>query len=165
MERKYQALKKLISIPIRFIHPIRNPFDVIATLAIIASQGVKALSKMKKGESNRTISQDVLKKQAEIMFNLSIDSWELIEDVFGEENALDVHNCDLVNDPRGTVSRIFEFLEVDTTDDYLETCEKKIFKSASRSRDTVVWAPETVKMVEGRMKQYKDFDRYSFESD
>ena len=32
---------------------------------------------------------------------------EMIDEVFGRENVLELHNCDLVADPRGTLVKIF----------------------------------------------------------
>ena len=89
---------------------------------------------------------------------------ELIS-TFGRGNVLDVHNCDLVNDPRGTMRRIFDFLDVDTTEHYLDVCAEKVFKSESRSRNMVVWTPEQIEMVEKRMKGYEMLNRYNFTSE
>ena len=57
-----------------------------------------------------------------------------MDSLFGEENVLEVHNCDLVDDPRRTMSRIFDFLGVDTREHYLDVCAE-VFKSVSRSRN------------------------------
>ena len=67
-----------------------------------------------------------------------------------------------MDDPRGTITRIFQFLEVDVSEHYLDLCAAKVFKSISRSRDTIEWTPEAIQMVERRMKEYKMF---SFTSD
>ena len=82
---------------------------------------------------------------------------KLIE-IFGRENVLDVHNCDLVADPRGSLSKIFEFLGE-------RVCAEKVFKSVARSRNMVVWTPAQIEEVEARMKGYEVLDRYSFVSD
>ena len=59
------------------------------------------------------------------------------------------------------MSSIFDFLEVDTTEHYLDACAGKVFKSESRSRNMVVWTPEQIEMVERRMKKYESLSRYS----
>ena len=63
------------------------------------------------------------------------------------------------------MSRIFDFLEVDTTEHYLDVCAKKVFKSESRSRNVVAWTPEQIEIVERRMKGYEMLNRYSFTSE
>ena len=78
---------------------------------------------------------------------------------------LDVHNIDLVADPRGTMSQIFDFLGVEASEHYLDVCEQKVFKSVSRSRNMVAWTPEQIHRVEERIKKHKIFNRYSFDSD
>ena len=60
---------------------------------------------------------------------------------------------------------IFDFLEVDTTEHYLDVCAEKVFKSESRSRNTIVWTPEKKEIVERRMKKYEMLNRYSFTSE
>ena len=90
---------------------------------------------------------------------------EIINDIIGKENVLDIHNCDLVADPRGTLTKIFDFLEVSTTEHYLDVCAEKVFKSVSRSRDLMEWPPELREMVETKMKEYEMLSRYSFTSD
>lgn len=77
---------------------------------------------------------------------------------------MDVHNIDLVSNPRGTISRIFEFLELEPTEHYLDMCEKKVYKSESRSRNLVVWTPEQIKLVETRMRGFEVLNRYNFTS-
>lgn len=58
---------------------------------------------------------------------------EMIE-LLGSENVMEVHNCELVDKPRKTLSRIFHFLEVDTSEQVLEVCAAKVFRSVSMSR-------------------------------
>ena len=172
----YKKLKKSFGIPIQAIHTVRNTFDVVATGAVIkhndhatfrnlkhifsSDSGKEAPTTLEKFSKSHSVDEEI-----EYVFD-SIDATQKLTDgVFGRENVLDVHNCDLVDDPRGTMSRIFDFLEVDTTEYYLDVCAEKVFKSESRSRNMVVWTPEQIKTVEARMKKYDVLSRYSFKSD
>lgn len=67
------------------------------------------------------------------VFGLFVAALDLTQKVIGDKNVLQVHNCDLVHDPRGTISRMFEFLEVDTTEDYLNACEEEVFIQAQEA--------------------------------
>ena len=89
----------------------------------------------------------------------------MIPDALGESNVLTVHGCDLIHHPKKTISEILGFLEVEPTEHYLDVCAEKVFKSASRSRDLVVWTPEQIEKVEKRMRRHKMLDRYTFASD
>ena len=84
----------------------------------------------------------------------------------GPENVLEVHNCDMVNDPRNTISNLFDFMDVKlTSEHFLDICSEKIFKSTSRTRDLIEWRPEQVSRIEQEMKKYKMLSRYNFTSD
>ena len=174
-ERNYRNLKKRLGIPMRIIHAIRNPFDIIATDAVITYGDRETFRNLKQAFSStggkREISQHKFNKPNQIyryivyIFALFEAAQELTDSLFGEENVLEVHNCDLVDDPRGTMSRIFDFLGVDTSEHYLDVCAEKVFKSLSRSRNMIAWTPEQIEMVENKMKKHTFLNRYNFTSD
>ena len=96
-------LQEALKVPIFVIQTIRNPFDVIATLAIAKYEGFKPLVHYKKSENGDKYKNTAsIKKAVDIVFQRFSAARELIE-MLGKENVLDVHNCDLVNDPRGTM--------------------------------------------------------------
>lgn len=152
--KTYEQLKLSLDIPILFLWPIRNPYDQIATY--IYTSGMKKRLKD---------TPELLDRATNTVFNAHDTAEELIENVFGEENVLDVHNCDLVANPRGTISKLFEFLGIDIGEHYLDVCAKKIFKSESKSRTLVQWTPEQIEMVSKKIKDHKTLHRYSFTSD
>ena len=163
-KENFEKLKQNALIPLRIIHVLRNPFDIISTNAIYTRD--KSLLKYLKETGNKT-SDPKLSAKISYMFNEFRTVTEIIDDIVGRENVLDIHNCDLVADPRGTLTKIFNFLEVimSTTEHYLDVCAAKVFKSVSRSRDLMEWPPELREMVETKMKEYEMLSRYSFTSD
>ena len=170
--RHYSELKKGVEIPIRIIHVLRNPFDMIATATVTVNTDPSYLRHLKRAYAspirhepaihkyNRT---DILDLWIDDMF-VRFDAVLEMIDIFGKENVFEVHNCDLVADPRHALSRIFEFLDVDATEHYLSVCSEKVFKSVSQSRNTVVWSSEQIERVKRRMKQYAMLYRYNFTS-
>ncbi len=77
-----------------------------------------------------------------------------------------VHSSDLVHSPREIMSKLCEFVGVESTKHYLDECEKKVFKDVSRSRDVVVWNERLIEMVEEKMKHHPlYYQRYNFTSD
>lgn len=168
----YAKLKWDVSIPIRIIRTLRNPFDIIATNLVVMNKNLTDFRKLKQTFSSgaketkgvqKIYSPHHLKSRIDMFFKRS-DQLQEIVSIFGE-NVLDVHNCDLVNQPRATLSRIFEFLEVDTAEEYLDVCANKVFKSESRSRNMVVWTPQQIHLVETRMMKYEMLRRYNLTSD
>ena len=162
--RNYQLLKERVRVPTRVIHVLRNPFDIISTSLVIVDKGLTAFRQLKNISSPVKFNTSHVNGRTKMMFKEFNATMELVEEVFGKGNVLHVHNCDLVSDPRGTVSRIFEFLGVEVSTHYLDVCAEKVYKSVSRTRNTVVWTPEQREMVERRMKGHELLSRYSFTS-
>ena len=172
----YRKLKDRVAVPLCIIHAVRNPFDIVSTV-LLANKGHFDVFSNSEFNSTSTadrwssrmgkynVSEDILKKRVEMQFMQFEAVVEMIDEVFGRKNVLEVHNCDLVADPRGTLVKIFRFLEVDTTENFLDACAAKVFKSVSHSRDAIVWPQELREMVEQRMKNFDMLQRYSFTSD
>ena len=52
-----------------------------------------------------------------------------------------MHLSDLVSQPRSVLRNMCESLSgIECSDDYLETCAGKVFKSLSRTRSLVEWS-------------------------
>ena len=86
--------------------------------------------------------------------------------LIGLSNVIEVHNADLVSDPKDTVGKLCSWLEVECAPEYLEACASKVFKSVSRTRDMLLWSPKMIAKVEEEVIQtYPFFNRYSFESE
>ena len=89
-----------------------------------------------------------------------------IMELIGPSNVIDIHNTDLVNDPKVAIGTLCSSLEVECTPEYLEACANKVFKSVSRTRDMLLWSPKMIAKVEEEVIQtYPFFNRYSFESE
>ena len=89
-----------------------------------------------------------------------------ITELIGPSNVIDIHNADLVNDPKEAIGKLCSSLEVPCAADYLQACADKVFKSVSRTRDMLLWSPKMKAKVEEEVIQtYPFFNRYSFESD
>ena len=140
----FHVLQRNLKIPILAIHLIRNPFDIIAAWAVIdhssvnRSEGIATFTSLKQAlnVSNSSISPNSTDSNSVIQFNEpeAIDDMtdkifryfraaeEVAEEVIGKKNVLQVHNCDLVHDPKGTILKVFNFLEVNVTELALLRC-------------------------------------------
>ena len=84
----------------------------------------------------------------------------------GSSNVIEVHNAELVNDPKAAIEKLCSSLEVVCAPDYLQACANKVFKSVSRTRDMLHWSPRMkAKVEEDVIQTYPFFNRYSFESE
>ena len=168
-EENYAKLKRMLSMPIRIIHAVRNPFDIISTKYIYTAMrsndahnlSGSALYALLKSRMSDGALKTIINKSFKQFTAVSV----MIEEVFGRENVLEVHNCELVDNPKEVMSRIFRFLQVDASEQFLDICAAKVFKSVSRSRERIIWSPVLRKVVEEKMKHIEVFSRYSFTSD
>ena len=185
-DENFKVLLRSLKIPILAIQPIRNPFDMIATRAVIEQSSVKRSEGVAKFVSLKqafNISNDATQTMSrakndslqfykpEAINNMTDETFryfraaeEVAEKVIGKKNVLQVHNCDLVHDPKGTILKVFNFLEVNVTEHYLDVCARKVFGSESRSRNTVAWSLEQIERIQMKMKKYEALNRYSFDS-
>ena len=87
-------------------------------------------------------------------------------DLIGSENVWQVHNTDLVNNPKATLLEMCNFFNVYCSADYIKTCVDSIFKSVSKSRELVYW-PQTAKqlVIDDIIKAFTFFNRYTYEGD
>lgn len=173
----YKQLKHTVRIPIKVFHCIRNPYDMVSTNTLykmafkahphdpykFVSLYKENMSKlgymefMKARYNNERMLEDrfnLLESQARAVSN--------IIDLVGADNTLELHNSELVTDPKSALTKICAFLEVDCSAKYLKTCSEKVFKSVSKSRELVVW-PQTIRnRMDDLIRRYPFFHRYSF---
>ena len=173
----YQQLKKTLGIPIKVIHCIRNPYDMVSTNALYRAGDIRNnekfvtnfklwMSKLKYREFTKAQFND------ENILNWSIDLFKnqtiavvKIADLVGAQNVLNIHNSNLVNDPNSTLTKICCFLEVKCSPEYLRSCSEKVFKSTSKSRKLVAWPQRLRDIMDNLIKTYTFFHRYSFSSE
>ena len=167
-----KILQNKLLVPIHVIHVIRNPFDMIATQALYKyCKDVACVAKFKKTnkvnqslpKSQKFMNDFGAKQSTKTLFRVHQASLELTE-LLGRMNVLDVHSIDFINDPRATLTRIFEFLGVDASEHYLQVCVDKVFKSISRTRELMIWPPSLKHIVEENIKNYGFLSRYNFTS-
>ncbi len=179
-EQNYKELLKMIQLPIRVVHVVRNPYDLIATSLLYEAARLKNGGKVSgdnahyvnliKNHSKHTnytytyTNRRLLEERVHVIMRLAEAVTNLTK-LFGEENVLEVHNCDIVTDPIKHVNLLCQFNGVECFPDYVKACVDKTFSKISRSRDYVTWPANVVKVIEQYIKQFPFFERYSLHSD
>ena len=160
--RTYLEISDTVKIPIRVLHVVRNPYDIIATQLLFNASGVLGhkFEATVDHPYNNTAGlilkmQGLVRRASSVMTMLN--DWNL--------DVLEIHSADHIKDPKGTMQQICDFLEVECPGDYLQQCYDKTFKTLSQSRELVVWSQDTLKMVEEGTRKFPFFLRYSFEKD
>lgn len=136
-----ERLRARVRVPLRVIHHVRNPFDNIATMAL-------------KGDDSLDIAAD--------RYFRFVDWSTCALKRLGDDESINSYHENLIRDPSGEVGRLVDFLELESSEEYLRACDAKVFPSANRSRDRVEWPSGLVDEVEGRMRRYPHLQRYGF---
>ena len=114
-------------VPVRFLHCVRHPFDVIAT----------------KTQRNRYD----LEQNIEVYFQLEKLSASLSEKL-GPQNVHRVHLEGVIADPVGSLQAMVQFLGLTAEEDYLRACQAVIFDQPHQSRQAIDWPAEALNEVQ-----------------
>lgn len=164
-KERYNRLQESVGVPLLGLHVVRNPFDMISTHLLYKSlkYSWKQEEKRKWSVDNKYRNDSGLEKVIAVFFDEANAVKEMVP-LCGME-ILEVHNEDLVKDPRKELKRMCGFLEVECSEGYLSACESKCYGKVSRTRDKVFWTPELRLLVKEKMSQYPFFRGYTFEDD
>lgn len=164
-KERYDCLQRSVSIPLLGIHVVRNPFDMISTHFLYNSLNYswKKEATEKWLIKNKYQNDSRLEKLIDFFFDKAKSVQEMVP-LCGMK-ILEVHNEDLVKDPRKELLRMCEFLGVGCPEEYLQKCESKSYRNVSRTRDKVHWPSHLRDRVKERIKEYSFFRGYSFEED
>ncbi len=164
-QQVYKELVETVRIPVVALLVVRNPFDMVARKCIHRLSdddlNMRELATMKKVYRDDRILKECIK----MIMNHAQAIQSMKQDLKLNMTILEVHNSDYVNEPKRTVQRICDFLEVECSEEYLQACEEKAFKSTFRTRQLVEWPPELRTLMEQQMRNVRFFDRYSFDSE
>ena len=161
-EQVFFKLKSIVNIPIKVIHVIRNPYDNIATSAIYRSKGLK-ITTVKQSNKSTEIDYSTMKRYIDKYFNF----FEAIQQVKSKYhlNVLEVHGKDLIENPKATILSMCSFLEIQCSDNYIEICSNKLFKSESKTRYKLYWTKKSISTVQDHIMHFNSLKRYySFDS-
>ncbi len=135
-------LEDLINAPVKIIHAIRNPFDVIATMH---------------HRSKAPIPDRIL------WYFMHCDAVCAIHDHCQDSLFMDIHHEDLIMTPDVVISDISGFLGVDSDIDHIESCKRVLFGEPKRTRFNVNWNKDDIKDIVHRMSQYRFLQKYAVE--
>ena len=156
----YETLKSTVEVPLYTIHAIRNPYDNIATM-VLSEKGVN-VNKLDIDPQQPYKNESLLDRKIADYILLVQAASELLEKVV-KTNLIEVHNTDLISNPRQTFSRICETLQIPCSKHYLDGIARKVFLEPSRSRNLIAWTPDQIQHVERVIiRRYNFLRRYSF---
>ncbi|MEQ8742357.1 sulfotransferase [Parasphingorhabdus sp.] len=132
-------LLKWSPLPIRFIHCVRAPLDVIAT-------------KTRKNGKGLTRNIDIYFERESISMQA--------EHQLQKEQFHRIHLEDMISAPQDSLKALLAFLGVDGSSKYIEACAARVFGSPRRSRDAVEWTEAQNEAVQAGISKIEYLHRY-----
>ena len=147
---------------LKVIHVIRNPYDNIATSILYTSSLRHNFGNTKRSNQTYQIDPDTIKQEIECYFTYHqaiVDAKKTYN-----LNMVTIHGKDLISDPRGTLLKLCNHLGVNCSNNYLEICSNKVYKTESRTRRLIKWTDEQLRMIQENIEKYGILKDYSFDS-
>ena len=159
-----KQLEDVIKIPLRVICVVRNPYDMIATGVIYeAERRATGRYGVKLSSTDQYENAHLLKRMTKLTFSRAEAVTEINK--LCNMTVLEIHHADHIKYPFATLQKICDFLELECSTNYLDKCSSETSNELSRTRDSVVWTPEVIAMVEEEKYKYPFFQRYTFDKD
>jgi Sulfotransferase family len=138
------ALERMIRLPVRFVHVVRNPYDTIARMTLITSRG----------EAEHSVSS------ATAVYARLADT---VEDLIrGGRPVYTSRHETLLVEPHSELRRLCAFLGVDAGDGYLDACAAILFAEPRRTREQIVWEPDELDEIERLVAHHEFLHGYSW---
>lgn len=132
--------KSFIGLPIKILHVLRNPFDMVAA-AIVNNEVDQPYSFL---QLVPTVSQ--------------------IRARYQDANWLDIYYEDVIAHPKDQFIRILNFLNLPISDTYLNVCTEYLYNEPHKRRFEVQWTPDLKLRVQTAIDHYDFLHRYTWET-
>ncbi len=146
-----QLIETRLKLPVKYIHVIRNPFDVITTMT---RRSFEKLNKT--GEPGNLELLPFIKNY----FN-RVETVSRLKDN-SNLDIYDLYHEDFILQPGSQLKSLLNFLGVNYTDEYINDCEKIVYKEPHKSRQNIEWTKDLIQFVESRIKKFGFLQRYSW---
>ena len=156
----YDVLKSL-NLTLKVILVLRNPFDIIASTILLNNyptefRDIKRLNITKKcslGKIKYNIKEYFRHHNAIVNAKMTY-SLDMIE----------IHGKDLISDPKGTLLKLCDHIGVNCSNNYLDMCKNKVYRTESRVRQFIEWPEEQIQVTQRNIEKYNSLKGYSFDS-
>jgi len=144
-------VKKVSQAKLKIIHVIRNPFDNVSTMVL------RQVKKNGKELTEELFNQKVDRYLKRLETNAKLKA-QIPNDI------CDVHLEDFIANPKEELIRIFQFLEINVSQEYIKDCSSIVWDKTNQSRfDLSYWTTERVQMFLNNIRQYSFLNRYHYE--
>jgi LPS sulfotransferase NodH len=132
-------LEDVLGVPVKIIHSIRNPFDVIATMHM---------------RSGAPVADRAL------WYFMHCQAAQAINEHCHSGNFLDLHHETLLSSPDATISAICDFIGLDNATYPLEASKELLFNEAKKTRHNIGWNQDAVDNITSHIPKYPFLQQY-----
>ncbi len=136
-----RRLRATVDVPLRVIHVVRNPYDNIAAISI---------------RHRFTLDESI----DYYFFHAATNA--RLGDLFDASELTHVGHEQMIADPRGTLTRLAEFIRLDAEPAWLDGCAKAVFAKPTGTRKKVTWSAEQVERVARESRRFPHLGEVSF---
>ena len=144
-------IENRIHVPVKYIHVIRNPFDVITTMT------KRSYEKHRKNEKLGDIE---LLPFIQSYFRRVNAIYKLKKT--GKFKIYDLFHENFVKNPHKELHSLLTFFGKSGSKEYFRDCVKIVNKEIHKSRYDIEWQEDLIKYVEKNIKKYNFLQRYSW---
>jgi hypothetical protein len=136
------VLAEKLNAQIKFIHVTRNPYDIIKTF---------------------TTRESIEIKTAIELYYLACQTIKEVKEIINTHDIIEFKHENFVKNPQQYLRDICHFLEVEATDNYLESCSSIVYKSPHQSRHEIQWDSDSINLVKKLIDEFSFLQGYCFE--
>ena len=151
---------------LKVIHVIRNPYDNIATMILFTTISAKHFVRLKASNNTSKISSKIDSTTIENNIKKYFSMFKAIADARKRYklDIIEIHGKDLISNPRGILLKMCNDLRVTCSDNYLEICSNKIYKTESKTRYMIQWTNDQLQEIQQNIEKFSSLRGYSFDS-
>lgn len=138
----FERVRRLVGIPLRLIHVVRNPFDNISAISLW---------------------HDLTLEESIDFYFEHCKTTARLHDFCDATEVITIHHEEVIQKPRSVLSHLCTFLDLEIYPGYLEDCCSIVFDKPSHTRRKIPWPVALVRDVENRARSYPVLDGYEFE--
>jgi sulfotransferase family protein len=143
--RLLNLLRNKVGKELKFVHVIRNPYDVIATMT-------------------RRTRRKTFATRIDFFF-LLCSSISKLKNELRPDQIFDLRLESFIGAPKLHLERLCSFLGVQADEQYLEDCASILFQSPKKSRFDVQWTSDSVSNVRERMEEFSFLSGYAYDEE
>jgi hypothetical protein len=143
----FESIGSSIGLPVKYVHVMRNPFDMISTLF---------RKTQNPGTDNIKIAIDKFVKR--------IERTAEIKKMIHKDDWCDIYHEHFLSNPDESIISLFRFLDLQVPAGFVENCKKIIYSSPHKSRFDMPWSEADIKYVTQVMQKFEHFSNYAYDS-